>query len=269
MSELTLRLRDDVQGRVDVTGVTPDAVGTGDPARLPIRIGRASASLGDAFAVHGATGTSIRFTGALDRVDGIGARCSGGTIVVAGPAGHQVGAGMTGGVVDVHGSVGDDAGLGMGGGTLRIRGSAGRHVGAAFPGERRGMTGGEIVVEGSIGEGAASLMRRGLVAVGDGAGAAAGRDMIAGTLLVLGRLGQHPGVGNKRGTIIALGPAAVPATYRLACVYQPAHVRLLMLGLRRRFAMALTDGMIAGFYRRYCGDVGTPGKGELLEWLPS
>jgi formylmethanofuran dehydrogenase subunit C len=127
------------------------------------------------------------------------------------------------------------------------------------------MTGGEIVVMGAAGAGAGALMRRGLIAVAGGLGADAGRAMIAGTLVALGPIAGEPGLGNKRGSIVAGATVDVPATYRLACVYEPPHLRLLFTSLRRRFGFpgeALRDGR----FRRYCGDAGLPGKGELLVW---
>lgn len=266
MDELILRLRDGVTDRVDVTGVTPDALASNEPARLPVRVNRRATHLGDLFNIMGQSGARVRFVGALALVDGIGAGCNGGTVIVEGSAGRYTAAGMTAGHVEVHGDVADDAGAAMAGGLLTVHGAAGHRLGGAFPGERRGMTGGEIVVGGSCGDEAASLMRRGLVAVGGDTGLAAGRGMIAGTLVVLGALGPSPGIGNKRGTIVALGGVTPPATYRLACTYGPAHVRLL---LRRLLSLGLpvADEMIAGRYHRYCGDAGGPGKGELLQWI--
>jgi hypothetical protein len=88
--------------------------------------------------------------------------------------------------------------------------------------------------------------------------------MIAGTLVVLGRTGDAPGRGNKRGSIIAAGGIDVPATYRYACTYHPPHARLTMVYLRRRYGLSIDDTLTTGPYRRYCGDAGDPGKGEIL-----
>ena len=149
---------------------------------------------------------------------------------------------------------------------LRVDGHAGDRLGGAAPGASKGMTGGEIVVFGAAGAAAASLMRRGLVAVAGGVGPFAGRGMIAGTLLALGPIGDQPGLGSKRGSIIAGAGVAVPPTYRLACTYEPPHVRLLLTSLRRRFGFPCDPGLLAGPYDRYCGDAGDVGKGEILVW---
>jgi hypothetical protein len=88
--------------------------------------------------------------------------------------------------------------------------------------------------------------------------------MIAGTVLVFGPVGDHPAEGNKRGSLIALGPIHVPASYRYACTYEPPFVRLLATYLTRRYGLAMDDRVRDGFYKRYCGDAYGPGKGEIL-----
>jgi formylmethanofuran dehydrogenase subunit C len=128
------------------------------------------------------------------------------------------------------------------------------------------MSGGEIVVFGSAGASSAALLRRGLVAVAGRVGPLAGRGMIAGTVLVLGPVGGQPGLGSKRGSIVAAGGIDVPPTYRLACTYEPPHVRLLLTSLHRRFGFPAGASVRDGRYRRYCGDAGQPGKGEILVW---
>jgi len=90
--------------------------------------------------------------------------------------------------------------------------------------------------------------------------------MIAGTLVVLGRTGPEPGRSSKRGTIVAVGGVDVPVTYWLACTFQPPHVRLTMTYLQRRYALRIDDRVAEGTYRRYCGDAGDQGRGEILEW---
>jgi formylmethanofuran dehydrogenase subunit C len=131
------------------------------------------------------------------------------------------------------------------------------------------MTGGEIIVSGSAGVRAGERMRRGLIVVGGDAGEHAAHAIIAGTLVVVGRTAAHPGRGNKRGSIVAVGGVDVPATYRYACTYQPTYLRLLFHDLRRRHQLPLDDTTIGGRYRRYCGDAGEPGKGEILALEPA
>ena len=74
--------------------------------------------------------------------------------------------------------------------------------------------------------------------------------------------------GNKRGSLVALGPVDVPATYTYACTYEPVFIRLLMTHLSRRYGLVIPPGALDGPYRRYCGDAsGGIGKGEILELI--
>jgi formylmethanofuran dehydrogenase subunit C len=267
---VTLTLRAVPGEPLDVDSLAADRISSlseREIAALPAWLGAREARLGDFFEVRGERSNRVRVAGQLANVHGLGARMAGGELVIEGDAGRRVAEGMTGGAVEVHGSVGDDAGVAMSGGVLRISGGAGDRIGGATPGASKGMTGGEIIVAGSAGADAAARVRRGLIVVGGGTGADAGRAMIAGTLVVFGRTGPRPGRGSKRGSIVALGGIDVPVTYWFACTYEPPHVRLLLMYLRRRYGMAVDDRMIAGQYRRHCGDAGNPGRGEILEWI--
>jgi formylmethanofuran dehydrogenase subunit C len=107
-------------------------------------------------------------------------------------------------------------------------------------------------------------MRRGLVAIGGNAGGEAGRAMIAGTLVVLGSVAAHAGRGSKRGSIVAAGAIEVPPTYRYACTFEPTYVRFLMTYLSRQHGLPIEPRIAGGRYRRYCGDAGGTGRGEIL-----
>ncbi len=265
---VVLTLRSAPDGPLDLDGaVAPDrfaALGAGEIAGLPVWAGARTARLGDFFDVDGGYAARVRVAGASALLDGLGAGMTGGELVVDGDAGRRAGAGMAGGTLRVLGNVGDDAGTAMAGGALRVDGRAGHRLGAAAPGAAKGMTGGEIVVAGHAGDEAGARARRGLIAVGGDVGARGARAMIAGSLVVLGRAGESTGVGSKRGSVIAVGGADVPATYRYACTYEPPHVRLTLTYLRRRYGLTVDDGAVAGRYRRYCGDAGEPGRGEIL-----
>jgi formylmethanofuran dehydrogenase subunit C len=266
---VVLSLRASPDAALDVSCVAPDRFATldeGEIAALPVWSGAVEARLGDFFSIDGGRSARVRVEGSTSRLDGLGADAGGGELVVEGDAGRRTAAGMTGGSVEVRGSVGDDAGSSMGGGTLRVTGSAGDRLGAAAPGASRGMTGGEIVVLGAAGAEAGARARRGLVVVAGDVGERGARDMIAGTLLVLGRAGAGAGIGNKRGSVVAVGGADVPATYLYACTYHPPLVRLTLTYLRRRYNLDVDERAVVGRYRRYCGDAGDPGKGEILQW---
>lgn len=267
---IELALRTPVHATLDVTGLTPDrlaTLGEREIAELPVFEGRSRTRVGDFFAVRGGHAAVVRIVGDLSKVDGLAEAMAGGELIIEGDAGRRVAARMSAGSVTVIGNVGDAAGASMSGGVLRISGHAGDRVGAADAGTSKGMTGGEILVERSVGTEAAARARRGLLVVGGDAGAHAGRAMIAGSLIVFGRTGDHAGSGNKRGSIVSIGGISVPATYRYACVYRPPHLRLTMTYLQRRHGLQVPEAVVAGLYRRYCGDAGDPGKGEILEWL--
>lgn len=236
-------------------------------ARLPVWVGALEARLGDFFDVRGGRSASVRVAGDLPTVEGLGSGTAGGELVVEGDAGRRVAAAMSGGTVDVRGSVGDDAGMAMSGGVLRVARNAGNRLGGAMPGASRGMTGGEIVVGGSAGTEAGARARRGLVVVCGDAGERAARAMIAGTVVVLGRAGRGAGEESKRGSVISAGGVDVPVTYRYACTFHPPYVRLLLTHLRRRHRLDVGESLVAGRYRRYCGDMATVGRGEILAWV--
>ena len=271
MSEtVVLSLRAPLDAPLDVSCVAPDRLAVlteREIAELPVWSGAWAATLGDFFEVRGGSSARVRVEGATAGLDGLGSDTTAGELVVDGDAGREVAARMAGGRVEVRGSVGDDAGVAMGGGVLRVAGNAGDRLGAAGPGAARGMTGGEIVVDGSAGSEAGARARRGLVVVGGDAGERAARSMIAGTLVVLGRAAAGAGTGSKRGSVIAVGGLDVPATYQYACDFRPPHVRLVLTYVRRRYALPVDEAAVGGVYRRYCGDAGDVGKGEILRWI--
>jgi formylmethanofuran dehydrogenase subunit C len=266
---VALTLRAAPPDRLEVEGLTADRcaeLSAHEIAHLSVWTGARRASVGDFFDVRGERASCLRVEGSLARVDGLAAGNAGGEVIIDGDAGARVGASMTGGRVEVRGAVGHEAGLAMGGGVLRVHGDAGDRLGSATAGASKGMTGGEIVVAGAAGADAAVHMRRGLVVIGGHAGENVGRAMIAGSVIVLGRVGAAAGRGNRRGSIIAVGTIEVPQTYRYACTFEPPHVRLTMTYLRRRYGLVIDDAVVSGRYRRYCGDAGEPGKGEILAY---
>lgn len=250
MSDLiTLTLRAPLVDVLDLDGIHPERVAglsEKEIAALPVWLGSREVQLGTFFTVRGHRATHIRIEGDLARV-------------------NRLGAGMSGGRMDVAGNVGDDAGMAMTGGALHISGNAGDRLCAATPGASKGMTGGEAIVLGSAGRDAGARARRGLIVIGGDTGAQTARDIIAGTVVVVGRTGDMAGLRSKRGSIVAVGGIDVPSTYQYACTYEPPYVRLLMTYLRRTYALAIRDEVVTGQYRRFCGDAGDPGKGEILE----
>lgn len=220
-----------------------------DLAQRPVYLERSGrARLGDLFALTGEPEGRIRFVGDLQNAD-------------------RLGAGLSEGEVTVEGSVGQEAGLALAGGSLDITGNAGPRAGAAPLGYKRGMTGGELIVRGSAGPEAGASMRRGLLVIAKSAGERTGLGMIAGTVVIFGAAGRETGLWSKRGSVVALGRITPPATYTLACTYQPIALRLMLSRLSTRSGLAVQRKHLNGLYRRYSGDMAELGKGEILEWV--
>src|SRR5690554_2705903 len=231
--------------------IRPDAfaaLSEAEIARLPVWHGNEAAQVGDFFRVRGGRSADVRIAGHAGRVKHLGNGMAGGRLVIEGNAGAHVGAEMTGGRIIVEGDAGPWAGAEMRGGVLEIRGNAGSHLAAAYAGSPRGMNGGLVLVHGSAGDLAAERMRRGIVAVAGDAGDYAGAAMLAGTLLVFGRLGRRPGAGLRRRS--ALLRRSVPALQRrLRRLGQRGaadmdHAVAATLGLNER-AARIADAMAA------------------------
>jgi formylmethanofuran dehydrogenase subunit C len=87
--------------------------------------------------------------------------------------------------------------------------------------------------------------------------------MIAGSVVVFGKLGIRAGAGLLRGTIVTFQEAELLPTYRYDCTYQPNFLNLIFQSLGR-FGLSLPDNLPSGWYRRYSGDFNRSGKGEIL-----
>ena len=264
--------RSGVSGSLDVEGLTADrlaALAEHEIARLPVWHSRRRGELGEFFDIRGGNAPAVVIQGSVGHVHGIAMGMLGGDLLIEGDAGNATAAEMHGGRVEIRGAAGHDAGAGMSGGTLDISGDTGDRLGAGRPGAQKGMSGGEIVVRGSAGVDAGAACRRGLIVVMGNAGADAARSMIAGSLLVAGRCGDGAARLNKRGSVIAIGGLEVPSSYRYACTFRPPHLRVTLTYLARRYGLSFDSAVVNGRYRRFCGDLLAPGKGEILVWTDS
>lgn len=244
-----LRLRSVPHGSLDLSPLRPDVLAVLDEvaiARLPLSLGRESASLGDFFEVRGGASDDVRIEGDLRGL-------------------RHLGAGMSEGRLLLEGDVGDGAGAEMSGGVLEIRGSTGHRLGGPRGGSARGMTGGLILVHGSVGDEAGGGLRRGTIAVAGSAGARTAFRMIAGTLIVGGDLGPHPGLLMRRGTLLAGGRLELLPTFRYACAYRPGFLPLLMRSLERQ-GFEPARRLATGHVRLFAGDFTELGRGEILQW---
>ena len=269
---LTLRWRASTILPVDGSPLKPETFRertSADAARVVLRVGNATAEVGDLFDIKGsAADESLIIEGELGHVHKIGRGMTRGALTVRGDVGFQAGAEMLGGSLLLEGSCGDWAGAETRGGMLRIRGDAGCFLGAAYPGSRLGMREGVILVEGSAGNDVGMMMRRGLIAVGGSVGTGMGRGMIAGTVVARGSVGAAAGAGMKRGTLVLGGGGedverSVSSTFAFA-----GRMRLPFLTIYAKqlaeWGFAVPEMMSPGLFDRYNGDLANGGQGEIL-----
>lgn len=279
MTKITLSLKGPLSLPIEAENISPDCfkgLSKAEIAALPILLGRRQISIGDLFDIDLSIASSasdglpeaapdVTVEGDLSHVKRIGQGMNTGRLTIRGDAGMHLGAGMQGGELFVYGNTGAWTGAQMVGGMIRILGNTGPMLGAAYVGEKRGMRGGVIIVEGNAGPRAAERMRRGLIVVQGSMGEFAGSGMIAGSVFVLGQLGARTGAGMKRGTIVTMGgiTGALLPTFNYACVYRPGFMPVYLQQLQA-WGVPVKQEWLAGFFRRYAGDVNTLGKGEIL-----
>ncbi len=269
MSDLTLRLRQPLAQCIDMSPFIPERLQgkpAGEIARLPIWLGNRRVECGELFAVDGDGADRIVIEAESERLDRLGAGMTGGSIRVEGHAGAYLGYGMRGGSLEVSGNAGLAAGCAMRGGVLSIAGDAGDFLGGAVTGERQGMRGGLLRVRGSAGDRAGDLMRRGIILIEGDCGDYAASRMVAGSLLVLGRCGSHTGWGMRRGSLLsATEPRSLPVTFNDNGLQRLSFLSLLCQTLAEQTGLAELRER-GPRVRRWLGDLGCGGKGEILVW---
>ena len=271
MSALVLRLKAPPRQRVDLSPLTPErlnGLGIADIVRIPLASGNQALDVGELFEVTAGETTDIVIRASSDRLDGIGAGLSAGSITVEGDAGGYLGRGMRGGRLRVTGSAGPWAAAQMRGGTIEVAGSAGDYLGGALPGEMRGMNGGLVLVRGNAGDRAGDRMRRGVIAIAGNAGAYTGSRMIAGTVLVLGAsVGAYPGFNMKRGTLLMRQrPVRMLPSFADAGAHDLGFLRLFARSFGAESNWARDLAALGVRVHKYVGDVAAAGKGEILIW---
>jgi len=278
---LTLTLRETPVAPVDAGVLRPDrlaGLSRAEIERLELRHGNRPARVAELFEVSG-DGEEEVHVEAHARLRHLGAGMTSGRLVVSAGAGERAaahgggrpdpstsvgawcGARMQGGELVLEGDAGDFAGAGMRGGRVTIRGSAGRRLGGELAGAR--MRGGEILVHGDAGEEAGAGLRRGLIAIAGRVGPGAGVRALAGTIVALGGLGAHPGLGMRRASIVAPPPVTPPPTYALACVYRPPFLSICLRRLRAH-GLPVGEEWLDGRYARWSGDRLDLGRAEIL-----
>lgn len=273
MSALTLTLREPPRPRADVSALTPDGLAgrsLEEVAAVELRAGNRRVRAGDLFEISGDPIASegnpaLVIRNGCDRLDRIGCGMTRGTVVVEGDAGAYAGHAMAGGELRVTGSVGPFAASGMRGGEMRIGGNAGDFLAAAIPGDKVGMTGGVVAVAGNVGDRAGDHMRRGVVLIEGDAGDYCASRMIAGSIVVLGRIGDFAGLGMKRGSLILFHPPRrILATFNDCGTHTLPYLRLFMDYIRTFGGGFARLNKSYDRVRRYAGDQGTGGMGEIL-----
>lgn len=264
MTALTLELRTEPDQRLDLSVLTPAALAGLKPKdieALAIGTTREAMTVGDLFKLKGRDAAKLRFIGTDARCDRIGQGLTEGEIVVDGDAGAYLGSKMRTGSIAVHGSAGVLAGASMRGGMIDIAGDAGERAGGVAIGEAHGMRGGRISIGGKAGALLGERMRRGLIIGRGGAGDYAAARMIAGTILLRGRIGRWAGYGLRRGSLIFdKEPKDLLATFGDCGTLDFNWLRLLDRQLKA------TDGRFKLGYRarRLVGDMAALGKGEMF-----
>ncbi|MDH3282217.1 MAG: formylmethanofuran dehydrogenase subunit C [Gammaproteobacteria bacterium] len=263
---LTLSLNTEPSVPLEAAAITPARMAgleASQVAALPVMHGNEQLTVGDFFAVRGASDSDFRLEGNLSRVKHLATGMAHGRLLIEGNAGAHLATAMSGGECVVTGDVGDWLAPEMSGGRVIVRGHAGHMVGCAHRGSRIGILGGEIIVFGNAGNETGNSMRRGLIVVGGNAGDFTGVSMIAGSIIVLGELGIRTGAGMKRGTIVSMHDARLLPTFRYACTYNPVFLRHYLDQLAE-IGLPVSETQKTGRYRRFSGDGIKLNLGEVL-----
>jgi len=269
MSALSLRLRERLSQRIDMSPFTPAQLAgksAGEIERIPLWLGNRQVETAELFSIGGDAADGIVIQSDSDRLDRIGAGLDGGSIRIEGRAGAYLGLGMRNGQIEVDGDAGPAAGCAMAGGRLAIGGNAGDFLGGAVTGDRQGMRGGLLTVRGNAGDRAGDQMRRGTLLIGGDAGDYCASRMVAGTLAVLGRCGRQTGLSMRRGTLLLTSePASLPASFNDNGEHELAFLPLLTASFHELAGFAELRQRGARV-RRWLGDLRCGGMGEVLIW---
>lgn len=238
--------------------LSPDSLQGKTLAEIDVMIiweGNKSRKLGDLFQVREAKAETssdnvIMIQGDVGKVRGIGARMTGGEILMQGNAGGHLGEGMSGGRITVHGSVGGWAGSAMKGGTIEIHGDAGDYLGAPYRGSNVGMRKGKIAVHGNVGGEAGAHMRDGIIRIDGRAGQFTGFRMRGGTIFVQGDCLKRAGACMTNGKIVIGG------------VLESVLPTFTIDGVRRQVRLEETEIANGPFYV-FVGDLADDGNGKL------
>jgi formylmethanofuran dehydrogenase subunit C len=182
-------------------------------SRLQIWEGNRRRVLSELFTLDGEevgdelTTTSLRLVGDFGKVRRVGARMTGGEVIIEGNVGMHLGEEMKGGKITVLGEAGSWAGSAMKGGAILVKGNTGDYLAAPYRGVSEGMKGGSITVDGDTGNEAGCYMAGGLIRIRGSAGLYAGIHMKGGVLCIEGDAGERVGAEMTGGRIAVLRKA--------------------------------------------------------------
>jgi formylmethanofuran dehydrogenase subunit C len=271
MNSLTFTLKAAPTQQVDVSPLIPENLSGLSRAEIGSTVlvtGNQRVRVDELFEISGKDADQVVFAGETGKLDYVGKNLRGGQIQVHGPCGAYAGMGMSAGQINVHGNSGAFTACEMQGGLLRINGHSGDFLAAARPGHKIGMAGGTVIITGNVGARAGDHMRRGTLLIEGNAGAYLGSRMLAGTIAVLGRTGIYPGYGMKRGTLLLWQmPDKLGATFNDSGTHTLGFLPLLLgsyQGLETHFT---TLTRATHRVHRYCGDMASLGRGEILIWI--
>ncbi len=218
---LLTRNRRPCQERLDGSNLLPESlIGLSiEQIRCwPLAADGSGGLVGDRFDVSQVDGAEDELTivGDCSHLSRIGMKMTRGTLNVVGDAGDLVGADNRGGTIRILGNAGGQVGQSQRSGLIYVTGDCGPLLAGPSPGAKSGMRGGDILVLGSIGERSCERLRRGTVFVGGDVGPNACANMIAGTLVCIGKIGDQWGGGMRRGSIVLSQVAESPTAASLS-----------------------------------------------------
>jgi formylmethanofuran dehydrogenase subunit C len=265
-----LRLKTDLVDWVEGEVLQPNVLANQSRAdiaslRLKSRAGTAY-RIDDLFELINDPSEQIIVYGDCRFVDRIGAGMKAGKLTIMGDAGDECGAGMSGGILEVFGNAGDRLAIGMRRGQIVVHGSAGDNVAGPAVGATRGMQGGDCVILGDVGDRVAERMRRGVIWVGGSAGDYGATQMIAGTIVVMKKIGRHWASGMRRGTIVLTREQAVAFEAQLTSAreFELSFLPLLWKHLQGILVDANQTVPNTRWANRQMGDRSNDGLGEVL-----
>ncbi|MFX0168135.1 MAG: formylmethanofuran dehydrogenase subunit C [Candidatus Hodarchaeota archaeon] len=281
-SKVVLRPIFDPKERIplDLSNISPDTFAgksLDNLSKLKIWHGNRRITLNKTFEISGKSAktpaeTIIEVDGDVPQIRHLGQDMTAGYILVKGNVGMHLGARIKGGSIEIRGNADHWLGAEMSGGSIYVSGDVGDKAASAYLGSKYGMNGGSLHIKGNTGHELGMGMRRGIIVVDGDTESYTGTQMLAGTIIVRGRLGPRAGAAMRyKGTIIALGRAEpLMPTHLFNGEYTDMLVlRLLLDAIEAEIpGVKFSEKDRVGPYLRFTGDFGSNGRGEILLFKP-